>query len=266
MPEQREHTRPPDDSPSDDQTGTQEPNRKPRILLVEDSPMNRQVALHILKRKVGGVADTASNGAEAIQALKTKRYDLVIMDCQMPKMDGYQATLVIRNPDSDVLDHDVSIIALTANSMKGDREKCLTAGMNDYVAKPVKPAELASAVIRNLPAGLCIQAIDSELADDPDLADILNDFVLGLPDQLARMREALADKRFDDLRRIAHQLKGAGGGYGYPALTESARGLENAAQAECSENALLSLSQLSTLCYAVQAGHEASVAKRENQK
>ncbi|MDP6542599.1 MAG: response regulator [Phycisphaerae bacterium] len=246
-----------------------------RILLVEDSRMNREVALHILKRKLGYQADTAADGKEALQALSGQKYDLVLMDCQMPGMDGYEATRTIRDPASDVLDHDIRIVAITANAMKGDREKCLEAGMDDYITKPVRPDDLAAAVERNLPGQDAARAqghasterssevIHSEWEDDPELADILNDFVESLPAKLAAMREALANNCYDEVRRIAHQLKGASGGYGYPGLTEASRGLENAAHAQCRETTLLALVQLSTLCQAVDAGHRNDIATRE---
>ncbi|MDP6634114.1 MAG: response regulator [Phycisphaerae bacterium] len=250
--------------------------RDVRILLVEDSRINREVALHILRRKLGYTADTACDGNEALQALATQAYDLVLMDCQMPGMDGYEATRTIRDPGSDVLDHKVKIVAITANAMKGDREKCLQAGMDDYVTKPVKPQTLADVIERNLydaesahakapeSTGPSCNTVESQWIDDPELAGILDDFVEGLPGKVAAMREALANNCFDEVRRIAHQLKGAGGGYGYPALTESARGLENAAQARCPETALLALVQLGTLCQAVQAGHKAHTVVRED--
>ena len=93
-------------------------------------------------KKIGYNADVAANGQEAIDALSKEEYDIVFMDCQMPVMDGYEATGEIRDTDSTVLNHRIPIIALTANAMKGDREKCLDAGMDDYLTKPIKPDEL----------------------------------------------------------------------------------------------------------------------------
>jgi CheY-like chemotaxis protein len=121
-----------------------------RTLLVEDNITNQKVALGIL-RKLGLSADAVANGAEAIKALESIPYDLVLMDVQMPVMDGYEATAQIRNPRSTVLDHNIPVIAMTANAMAGDREKCLEVGMNDYVSKPVKTHSLAEALEKWLP-------------------------------------------------------------------------------------------------------------------
>ena len=116
-----------------------------RILLTEDNAVNQKFAMALL-RKFGYPVDVASNGLEALNALSLIDYDLVLMDCQMPEMDGYDATKAIRNAHSNVRNHAVPIIAMTANAMSGDREKCLSAGMNDYLAKPINSQELLSKI------------------------------------------------------------------------------------------------------------------------
>jgi CheY-like chemotaxis protein len=111
-----------------------------RILVAEDNPSNQRVLVEMLKR-LGYRADAVANGREVIEALERQDYDLVLMDIKMPEMDGITATQVIRNlrPDSGP-----KIVAITAFALEGDREKCLEAGMDDYISKPVQVKELAA--------------------------------------------------------------------------------------------------------------------------
>ncbi|SLM27673.1 hypothetical protein MTBBW1_1060024 [Desulfamplus magnetovallimortis] len=118
-----------------------------KILLVEDNPTNQMVVMGILNH-FGLSATTAFNGLEAITLMEKHLWDIVIMDVQMPKMDGLEATRLIRNPESNVQNHNLPIIALTAHAMKGDREKCLEAGMDDYLTKPVNPKLLMAAITK----------------------------------------------------------------------------------------------------------------------
>jgi CheY-like chemotaxis protein len=113
-----------------------------RILLVEDNLINQKVAVHMLKT-IGYTVDVVADGQQALEALERVNYDLVLMDCMMPVMDGFEATAAIRGPHSKVHNHTVPIIAMTANAMKEDRDKCLAAGMDGYVSKPVKKQVLA---------------------------------------------------------------------------------------------------------------------------
>ena len=132
-------------------TNSRKPKSPCTVLLVEDNAINRKLALKLLE-KLELEVTSAENGAEAVALLESQTFGIVLMDCQMPVMDGYAATQVIRDPASAVLDHKIPIIALTANAMEGDREKCMTAGMDDYVSKPIDRGELSDALERWLPS------------------------------------------------------------------------------------------------------------------
>ncbi|MCP4714980.1 MAG: response regulator, partial [Deltaproteobacteria bacterium] len=122
---------------------------KASILLAEDNPVNQKLAKTLLT-KAGCQVDLAGNGKEAVSALEQNTYDLVLMDVQMPEMDGFEATEVVRNPKSKVLDHDITIIAMTANAMQEDRETCLAAGMDDYIAKPINKKKVFEVIEKQL--------------------------------------------------------------------------------------------------------------------
>ncbi|MBF0100945.1 MAG: response regulator [Desulfobacterales bacterium] len=143
-----------DECQSDDKelacTGiTSQSYEKKRILLVEDNPVNQKLAIIYLS-KHGYHVDAVGNGKEAIDILKMMYYDLVLMDVQMPEMDGFQATQIIRDPNSKIRNPDIPIIAMTAHAMKGYKEKCIQSGMQDYVSKPINPTRLFEAIQNQL--------------------------------------------------------------------------------------------------------------------
>src|SRR5206468_6345532 len=154
--------------------------RGARVLLAEDNPINQQIAREILEQ-AGALVTVADNGRIAIEKLRTGHFDLILMDVQMPEMDGFQATAEIRGDPSF---KDFPIIAMTAHAMSGDRDKCLAAGMNDYVTKPIDPAHLILSIARCLgpestPTPGAPEAGPSELLQK-DLSDELPDALEGV--------------------------------------------------------------------------------------
>jgi CheY-like chemotaxis protein len=191
------------------------------VLLVEDNPVNQKVALGQL-RKLGYAADAAGNGFEALEALDREHYDIVLMDCQMPEMDGYEAAAAIRQREG--ADRRTWIIAMTANAMREDREVCLAAGMDDYVSKPVGTADLA-AVLERAPFSKAEPlAVDSR--NIAQLRDLFGDddedhfrrlvalFREDAPRSLAEMDAAAARGDRRSITRLAHAIKGSAAYFG----------------------------------------------------
>ncbi|CAB1057683.1 hypothetical protein D1BOALGB6SA_2436 [Olavius sp. associated proteobacterium Delta 1] len=205
-----------------------------RILVAEDNAVNQQVALQILD-KSGYRADAVANGCEALKALEMIFYDLVLMDVQMPEMDGFEATSQIRSGQSGVPNPDVPIVAMTAHAMRGDRERCLKAGMNDYLAKPIEPEKLLSKIERWAVVeqeASCTQkedealsgsgdksrvavpldldkAIERAMGEGPFLEKILEEFLASMPGQIEEMQSAIDRNDGQVLKQKAHALKGA---------------------------------------------------------
>ena len=228
--------------------------RPARILVVEDNTVNQLVAVGILT-KLGMSADVAANGLEAIEALATLPYDLVLMDMQMPELDGVGATRQIRDPQSRVLDHRVPIVAMTANAMRGDREECLAAGMDDYVAKPIAVGALVTALKKWLKPAPAVAA--PMLPPEPsaptatvevpifDRAGLLNrveqdealaqrliaQFLEDLPGQIRQLQTYAAAGETERVREQAHQIKGACAAVSGEALRALAAALEAAGKA-----------------------------------
>ena len=135
------------EAPETESASTEKEPMELRVLLAEDNIVNQKVAVHMLS-KLGCRVDVAADGEEAIRMWSTLPYDLVFMDCQMPKLDGFEATRIIRKQEAAKALQSTPIIAMTANAMKGDKEACLAAGMDDYTSKPIHREELREVLSR----------------------------------------------------------------------------------------------------------------------
>ncbi|MDD2850706.1 MAG: response regulator [Desulfuromonadaceae bacterium] len=240
--------------------------RSSRILLAEDNAINQKVAQSILN-KLGYKADIVSNGQEAVRALELIHYDLVLMDCLMPYMDGYEATVMIREPLSKVINHAVPIIAMTGNAMKGDREKCLKTGMDDYLAKPVRKEELAGMLQKWLPEsrpGSTASASNPckiagyqllTLFDEADLLErmdhdyhfiksILKDALIEIPKHIEILRRLGADGNNVTMYKQAHVLKGLASIISSATLRDTAQYIESASKNGDIDSAMDMLSAL----------------------
>jgi len=235
---------------------------KIRILLAEDNLINQKVALKILE-KLGYRADAVANGKEVIEALKNKHYDVVLMDVQMPEMDGFKAAKVIRDVKSDVPNHDIPIIAMTAHAMKGDRERCLEVGMNDYVAKPIQPQELLQVLQRwihskspdeastNLETNSSAKKLfdRSRLlerlgGDEELLTEVIDLFLKDVPVQVEKLEQALQNKDAELVESIGHSIKGAFANIEALKLKETAFLIEKSGKDKDLERASLHLKEL----------------------
>jgi PAS domain S-box-containing protein len=237
------------------------PQQSLRILLAEDNPVNQKVALRQLE-SLGYKADVVANGQEVLDLLQQVRYDLILMDCQMPVMDGYEATRRLRQQERRS-GHRTVVIAITANAMQEDRERCLQAGMDDYLSKPVLKEDLQrllnhwSQVIAQSAGGSSNGSaskaaspsspgrdrdpssstqpypIDSAYLDQVSGGDrgfqreLLQVFIQDCETQLPQLRQAIAGCNAEGMRRIAHRLKGASSNVGANAFCQVVRELEH---------------------------------------
>ena len=223
-----------------------------RILVAEDILPNQEVALAILA-KLGHHADAAGNGAAALAAMEKESYDLILMDCEMPDVDGYEATRRIRRTEAFTGRPRIPIIALTAHAVSGDRDKCIEAGMDDYLSKPIDPRQLAAAIqkwllatapesvpsARQDPAPRNTLAVFGEdellervMGDRSVAGKVLTGFLKDFPVQLSCLAEQLKTGDAEGVRRQAHKVKGAAATISAGALRGMAHEVEEAARAD----------------------------------
>jgi two-component system, sensor histidine kinase and response regulator len=220
----------------------EESPQKLNILLAEDNAVNRVLAQKLLQKQ-GHTVTSVNNGIEALQLWEqnqSRQFDIILMDVQMPEMDGLQAAARIRERELGTGAH-IPIIAVTAHAMKGDRERCLGAGMDGYIAKPINPAELANVIQVTVPSGTKIAVVpadpilkgpsDSELlarfdGDSELLKELAGIFLQECPRMLDEIRAALGAADSKALERAAHALKGSVGNFAMPGPWETAQRLE----------------------------------------
>lgn len=209
------------------------------ILVVDDGETNRKLIRLVLDR-AGATTRMAENGLEAVELGRNHHFDMILMDMQMPLMDGYTAAGRLRE-----LGCHCPIVALTAHAMRGDAERCIAAGCSDYLTKPINPEKLIekiSTILGELNAAshaepkaearrLLHDAVVSELpVDDQEFADIVTEFIDRFREKLMEMHEARGSENWQSLAELAHWLAGAGGSAGFPVLTDAARELETKLQ------------------------------------
>ncbi len=207
-----------------------------KILLVEDNDINRKIVVTMLKSH-GMTCDIAVDGSEAVKAVAKKDYDVVFMDCQMPVMDGYEATIKIREMEGDR--KHTAIIAMTANAMEGDREICIKAGMDDYISKPINFSLMLQMVESNIKSSIndhreliddnIDKFIESTGINKEAALEIFEEFIKTLPEAYKSMEKTFRSNDFLELSRLAHQLKGSSGNLRVGPVFELAKKLNKAA-------------------------------------
>lgn len=216
-------------SPKDTQNNEIQDKLTAKILLVEDSEANRLLATRILEKE-GFDIEIAENGRIAIEKFETNHYDLILMDIEMPEMDGFQAASEIRKRESK---NQVPIIALTAHAIVGYREQCLAFGMNDYLTKPLRRKVLVETIRKYLSKNFEFEEqFEDETKEilveiDEDVLDLIPNYLSDCKCKINQIREFIAKEKFDEIRIIGHNLKGSGQGYGFREISEYGKIIEH---------------------------------------
>ena len=189
-----------------------------RVLLAEDDPLIGRLATALLT-KLGANVDLAPDGAAAIEMVSQKVYDLILMDIEMPQLNGLEATRALRAKG-----YSGRIVAATAMTRPEDRQKCLEAGCDDYMAKPHTLQNLAKVL-----ESVSEEPIFSTLSDDPTMVDFVESFVANLPSRIRAIEDALVKQDGVEIETLARNLKGEGTSYGFEVLTDQAAKVEDAA-------------------------------------
>ncbi|HUC83780.1 MAG TPA: response regulator, partial [Candidatus Acidoferrales bacterium] len=212
-----------------------------RLLVAEDHPFNRKLC-QLMLENFGIHATWAVNGREAVQKFLPGECDAILMDCNMPELDGFGATAAIRKIEAErQVARPARIIALTANALAGERERCLAMGMNDYISKPFTTQQLYQALLAAVPAatesGAPVQTFNpaglEQLCAELDraaVAEMVGDFLVDLPVRLAEIQRLYDASRWRDLERAAHSLKGLGALFGAQRLSDQFLAIEDAAE------------------------------------
>jgi CheY-like chemotaxis protein/HPt (histidine-containing phosphotransfer) domain-containing protein len=223
-----------------------------RLLVVEDDPVNQEVASSFLTT-LGYNFDVVNDGREAIQALTDNDYGAVLMDCNMPVMGGFEATTIIRDPESNVRNHATPVIALTARALIGDREMCLVAGMNDYLSKPLRLPDLEAVLNKWLPAQLEYMGhfdeaglLERQMGNQAKVKKLAKLFVSKAHQYLALIEKEISEGNAAGIKHFAHTLKGAADTMGAIRLASEARELEEFGmknELKCAEQKLHQLTE-----------------------
>lgn len=220
------------------------------ILVAEDDVIAQMVVTKMVER-AGYTMDLAVDGLEVISAMESKRYDLILMDCLMPRMNGFEATRVIRSADSPAIDSRIPIIAMTGLTEEDDLDRCLESGMYEVISKPFNLADLVPVLrhcmAKNESAGLALNQPEEEQQptwDDGFLDNVIDKFLTEMPGVINELQQAVNQGDSEKLRNLAHRFRGSSDILHVSGLSARSSALENAAAAGATELAVTHATEL----------------------